>query len=98
MISSSDKALQSLCKSRTLKEKVAGHLSMGLAMPKLHYFFLDSLTIFSGTFAFFFLSLGHEVFSDNMEYMTELQLRLQNASRMFSCTFAFVDFKAVIHL
>ena len=97
MISSSDKALQSLCKSRTLKEKVAGHLSMGLTMPKLHFFFslINNLLCY---ICLFFLSLGHEVFSDNMEYMTELQLRLQNASRMFSCTFAFVDFKAFIHL
>ena len=38
------------------------------------------------------------MFSDNKEYMTELQLRLQNASRMFSCTFAFVDVKVVMCL
>ena len=28
----------------------------------------------------FVFSLGHEVFNDYMEYMTELQLRLQNVS------------------
>ncbi|XP_015777163.1 PREDICTED: rho GTPase-activating protein 10-like [Acropora digitifera] len=52
---------------------------------KKKFEFVETLLSFMYGHMTFFHS-GHEVFSDNMEYMTELQLRLQNTRERFDTT------------